>query len=361
MSSTKKFHKFKRRLYKHLWLFRSLSYLVVISIAIITIIFLIPPFVKFSKRVLKGPTLLVSLLNSDINKLTSFKGRTNILLLGVAGGENLGADLTDSIMLVSININSSDTVLISLPRDIWVESLQAKLNTAYHYGEDKKPGGGLTLAKAAVSEIINQPVHYGVVLDFTGFEKAIDVVGGITVNVPHGFVDEHYPVPGKEAAEVETERYQSLTFSSGIQEMDGTTALKYVRSRQAEGEEGSDYARAQRQQLVILAFKDKLLSLRTLLNPQKIQRLIQTIKDSLIIDLPTETYPDLAKLGLRLDESNIRTGIIHQGSDSEDIPPLLYNPPLSFYGQWVLLPINDDWQAIYRHIEEILYQNQSAT
>lgn len=353
-----RFHKLKRRFYKHLWFFRPFSYLLILSLTTLFLVWSTPKLAPFFKRFLQGPQMIVSLINPSIQKLDNFQDRTNLLLLGIAGGDHPGADLTDSIMLFSINLKTADTVLISLPRDIWVESLQAKLNTAYHFGEDKQPGSGLILAKSAVSEIINQPVHYGVLLNFTGFEKAIDITGGLNLDVPHSFVDKKYPIPGKETAEPESDRYETLEFLAGPQHMDGPTALKYVRSRHAEGEEGTDYARAQRQQRVILAFKDKLLSTKTLLNPSRLKALNKTFKASVTTDIPSTSYPDLFKLALRIDQANIRTGIIDQGSQSEDIPPLLYSPSASPYGQWVLLPVNNDWQAVYRHVEEILYQNQ---
>jgi len=353
-----KISKLKRRFYKHLWLFRPLSYLLIIIIIILFFTWFTPKLKKPFQKIIKGPAAVVSLFNPGINNLVSFKDRTNILLLGTGGGDHPGADLTDSIMLISANLVSGDTVLISLPRDIWIESLSAKLNTAYHFGEDKKPGGGLILVKSAVSEIINQPIHYAVVLDFSGFEQAINTLSGISINVPHGFIDAKYPIPGKEDIQPESDRYEKLEFLAGPQHMDGTTALKYVRSRNAEGEEGTDYARSQRQQKVILAFKDELFSLKNLFNFKKINTLFKIFKNSVKTDFPTGAYSDVLKLSLKIDKDNIRTGIIDQGSANEDIPALLYNPPPSLYGQWVLIPINNDWQSVYNHVEEILYQNQ---
>lgn len=340
----------KRKSYQYLLFLRPLIYFLCFFLVVLSFIWFIPKL----KPLLK----VFSLLNPAITQINSFRDRTNILLLGIGGGTHAGADLTDSIMLISVNLATADTVLISLPRDIWVESLSAKLNTAYHFGETQQPGGGLVLTKAAVSEIINQPAHYAALLDFSGFETAIDIVGGLDLNVPHGFIDKKYPLPGQETAAVESDRYEILQFYSGQQHMDGPTALKYVRSRYAEGEEGTDYARAQRQQLVLLAFKDKVLSTRILLNPSKLKALITTFKTAVKTDLPPSTYPDLIKLALRIKSSGLRTGIIDQGSDNEEIPPLLYNPPANLYGQWVLLPINHNWQAVYDHVAEILYQNQ---
>ena len=350
--------KFKRRLFKHLWLFRPLFYVFLIILILGFAYFSFPPALKLIKKLIRVPAAIVSIFNPQLTTLDSFRSRTNILFLGIGGGDHPGADLTDSIMLISIHTETGDTVLLSLPRDIWVESLKGKLNSIYLLGESKKPGAGLTLVKSAVSEIINQPIHSAVLLDFSGFEKAIDVVNGITINVPRGFTDPKYPIPGKETAQPEPERYQALTFVAGEQIMDGATALKYVRSRHAEGEEGTDYARSQRQQRIALALKDKLLSLQTLFNPLQLKQLYQIFTDSVITDLAPQAYPDLFKLIFRADKDNIRTAILDQGSEIEEIPPLLYHPPDYLYGQWVLLPINNDWQLIHSYVEELLYQNQ---
>lgn len=342
--------KLKRRSYQYLLLLRPALYFLIAAGLII--------FVSFFVFKLKPLLGFTKIINPAINNLASFKSRTNFLLLGIGGGTHEGADLTDSLMLISVDLKTSDTVLISLPRDIWIESLAAKLNTAYYYGEQKEPGGGLVLAKSAVAEITNQPIHYAALLDFSGFAKVIDALGGITVNVPRGFIDNQYPIPGQEAAEPESARYESISFAAGEQNFDGQTALKYVRSRHADGEEGSDFSRAQRQQLVILAFKDKLLSPAVWLNPSRFKRIYQNAKSAIRTDLPSNAYPDLLKLGLRIKSAGLRTGVIDQGSFNEEIPALLYNPPSSLYGQWVLLPVNNNWQAVYDHVAEIIYQNQ---
>ena len=161
--------------------------------------------------------------------------------------------------------------MISVPRDIWSDSLKDKVNSAYHYGEEKKKGGGLTLSKAIVSDVVGLPIQYALVLDFSGFEKVINLVDGVEVNVPKSFTDPDYPIPGKENDECNNDpeyrcRYEALHFDAGVQVMDGARALKYVRSRHAEGDEGSDFARGKRQQEVILALKTKLMSKDIYLN-----------------------------------------------------------------------------------------------
>lgn len=342
----------KRRLYQILLWLKPIIYLFLIGFVILFFtwfIFKLKPLFKFA-----------SVINPAITQLNSSRDRVNFLLLGMAGGDHPGADLTDSLMFISLNLLTGDTVLISLPRDIWVESLKAKLNTAYHFGEVKQPGGGLTLVKAAVSEITNQPIHYAAVLDFSGFAKAIDVLGGLEINILHEFTDKEYPIPGQETAEPVSDRYETIHFIAGKQHLNGSAALKYVRSRHASGEEGTDFARAQRQQLVILAFKDQLLSAKILLNPSKLNQLKTIISDSVKSDIPSSAQPDLFKLLMRLNRSQIRTGIIDQGSESEEIPPLLYHPSDNLYGQWVLLPVNNNWQTIHQYINDLIFQNQAV-
>lgn len=341
----------KRRFYQFLLILRPLIYFCLAAALILFFIWLIPrlkPLFKFA-----------SVINPAITQINSTRGRVNFLLLGMAGGDHPGADLTDSLMFISLDLSTGDTVLISLPRDIWVESLSAKLNTAYHFGEIKQAGSGLTLAKAAVAEITNQPIHYAAILNFSGFAQAIDVLGGLEINIPHEFTDKEYPIPGQENAEPIASRYETIHFSAGPQRLDGASALKYVRSRHAEGEEGTDFARAQRQQLVILAFKDQFLSLKILLNPSKLNQLKTIVSDSLQFDIPANAYPDFFKLLMRLDRSQIRTGIVDQGSENEDIPPLLYHPPDTLYGQWVLLPVDNNWQTIHQYINDLIFQNQT--
>ena len=97
-------------------------------------------------------------------------------------------------------------------------------------------------------------VPYFAVMDFSGFEKAIDQVGGVDVTVDRTFTDYQYPDSG-------TGYLPPQTFTAGPQHMDGARALIFARSRHAAGVEGSDFARSQRQQKIIDAFKQKVLSM----------------------------------------------------------------------------------------------------
>lgn len=228
------------------------------------------------------------------------KGQTHVsLLMGYGGGSHEGGLLTDTMMMVIIDPPSQTVTLLSLPRDLWVDLPVSgdklsgwKINAAYAIGSDDKgykfkpeqftgPAGGGELAKYAVNQATGVPVNNFVTLNFSGFRKSIDVLGGVDVNVEKTFDDFLYPIEGAEedpcghspeelqmyatmaASITEKEfacRYEHLHFDRGITHMDGTTALKYVRSRHS-AQDGNDFGRAARQRNLILAVKDKVFRL----------------------------------------------------------------------------------------------------
>jgi LCP family protein required for cell wall assembly len=290
-------------------------------------------------------------LNAYNQPLPAHAGRTNFLLLGVSGGNHDGPELTDTIIFVSVGQEKGDVVMVTIPRDIWVNSMKAKINTAYYYGEQKKTGGGFILAKSTVSEIIDQPVHYVAMINFANFEKVIDSIGGVDIVVDRTFDDFKYPIPGLENDDCngDTEymcRYEHLHFDSGLRHMDGKSALKYVRSRYAEGEEGSDFARSKRQEKLLLAIKDKLMSAGVLSDPVKLKNLYTSLSNSITSDVDSSTIPSLAKLGIKTAKANtIRSAALID-------PDHLYNPrPAAIYGnQWVLLPRGNDPKVIFNFV-----------
>lgn len=351
--------KVKRKIYKYLLFIKPALLLVGLSLFFVLLILFLPFFKKAVYQFVKGPKLTYSFLTANTSSLESDNNRTNLLILGASGGEHQGSDLTDTMIFVSIDKNTADTVMLSIPRDIWLESLQAKINTAYHYGEEKKPGGGFVLAKDAVLEIFNQPVHYAALIDFDGFVKIIDLLGGLDIKVDKSFDDYQYPIAGRENDDCDGDkdykcRYQHLHFEAGLQYMDGETALKFIRSRNSEGEEGTDFARSLRQRKAILALKDKIFSYKTLLNPKKIIELKKTLGDNVEFDsqLSEEQITAFLSLFLRFvkNKNEIRTISLDYGD--EDNLGFLYSPPEHVYGQWVLVPRAEDWKEIHKYIKE---------
>ena len=286
--------------------------------------------------------------------LPQTSGRTNLIILGTGGDGHEGPDLADTIIFVSINLDTGKAVLISIPRDVWVASLRAKINTAYHYGYQKQAtSGGLLLAKSAVSESIGQPVHFAVKLDFSSFVTAIDILGGIDIDVEHEFTDDKYPVPGKENdlcdGDPDTRcRYEIVHFSAGTQHMDGASALKFVRSRQsADPGEGTDFARGKRQEKVISAIRSKILSVKNLRNSRVYQDLYELARRSVVTDITPRYYSTFFQLGLKMRKTPLSTHTIEDYLENPEIT-------VKYDSQWVLVPKNNDSQGLYAYVASLL-------
>jgi polyisoprenyl-teichoic acid--peptidoglycan teichoic acid transferase len=317
----------------------------------------------------KSSSILALLWNTGVSQVEHLAPAAppkpvNILLLGVGGGTHAGPDLTDTIIFMHIDPTDKRMTLVSLPRDLWIPDLNAKVNATYTFANEKNPGSGLSVTKNAVSKILGQHIDYAVKLDFDGFVKAVNIMGGLDINVARTFDDYQYPITGQEdatcglttdeiasasaaiASGSATElqafpcRYIHIHFDKGETHMDGETALEYVRSRHAIGIEGSDFARSQRQEKVISAFKAKLFSAGTLLNPVKVIDLINTLQGSYETDIPQGQYTNLITIAQDMKGAKIRSAVIDTGDIENDPYGLLTNPPISdaYGGAWVLVP-----------------------
>ena len=303
------------------------------------------------------PVLFQLMFNKEI-QLKKTDGSVNILLLGVGGGKHDGPDLTDTIMYANVNQAKNKITLVSIPRDLWIPDISEKINTAYAIGNSKQKDGGLVLAKAVVSKVINQPIDYAFVIDFSGFVKAVDLVGGLDITVDRTFDDYEYPVEEKyddlcghtleEATQLIASesatvvfpcRYEHIHFDQGSAHMNGSQALKFVRSRYAIGDEGTDFARSRRQQKVISAFKDKVFSLQTILNPIKVASLYGVLSDNIHTDIPSSEFDDFIKLAQKMKGAKMYSAVIDAQDLTKGKKGLIINPPLEdFDGKWVLIP-----------------------
>lgn len=330
-----------------------------------------------------SPILFQLFLNKNIELKKASNERVNLLLLGIGGGTHDGPNLSDSIIFASINSKTNKVLLVSIPRDLWIDDLKAKINTAYAYGEEKQKGGGIVLADAAVSKVVGQPIDYTVRIDFAGFVKAVDMVGGIDVNVERTFDDYAYPITGKEedtcghapeeidklateASELEAFpcRYKHIHFDKGLRHFDGQTALEFVRSRHALGPEGTDFARSQRQEKVIQAFKQKVLSVGTLLNPIKLVGVYTAFSENIDTDIQQSEFDDFIKLAQKMKGAKISSAILDAGDSTTDRSGLLIHPDdaSGYEGQWVLIPMAgaSDYSEIHEYIACLLQGKSSC-
>lgn len=291
-------------------------------------------------------------------RLKETDGRVNALVLGLDTQANSGRLNTDTILVSSFSLTEGKPVLISIPRDLWVSfdnGGQGKINTAYARGALQFNGKidakkGVETAKVVVEKVLGIPLHYWVVVDFEGFEKIIDTLGGIEVCVEHTFDDYAYPVSGEEKAPP-WERYEHLHFNKGCQKMSGERALKYSRSRMGTAGEGSDFARVRRQQKVILAVKDKVLSLSLLFDPGKAISLYKQL---------TKAVRTNASLG----ETQRALELLYKFQDLQEIETLVLDPEskLTYVGKsalyggaYVLVPKGGNLNAIHSAVRKLLF------
>lgn len=320
-----------------------------------------------------SPLFFQLIFNRDI-ELKKEDSRINLLLLGIGGGNHEGPDLTDTVIFVNLDPVKNKANLVSIPRDLWVPDLKAKINTAYQTGESKKKGGGIILAKSVVEKVLGQSIDYVVRVDFAGFTQAVDIIGGVDVDVEKAFDDYQYPIEGKETdvcgrSQEEVEvfatassqldafpcRYLHLSFNTGIQHMTGETALRFVRSRHAQGDEGTDFARSKRQEKVLKAMKDKAFSMETLLNPVKLASLYSALSSNIDTNIEESELDDFVRLAQKMRGAKIQSTVLDYGDDKTNRPGLLFNPLRSqeYGNQWVLIPRigAENYKEIQEYVE----------
>lgn len=321
---------------------------IIASVILIALIVLLRPYYQFVTQTLKVSPLKTLL---SIGGPKSYNNHVNILFLGIAGVDHEGPNLSDSIVVVSYDLKTNHLTTISIPRDVWSESLHDKINSAYAYGEAKKKGAGFILAKAEVEAIIGQPIHYGVAINFDQFEELINFLGGVEVNVENSFVDKEFPIAGRENDLCDNDpeykcRYEIVSFIKGLAHMDGKTSLNFVRSRHAEGSEGTDFAREKRQQKVIEAIKNKLIIFAK--KPDLVQyKKLYELADKLI-------KRDINNQQLAVILKNI---IFKKNFQQEKIvlsEDFFINPITNldrYDGLWVLIPIDNDIKIVHQYID----------
>jgi LCP family protein required for cell wall assembly len=259
------------------------------------------------------------------------------------------------MILASVSLTNHSVTLISIPRDIWIPEIRAKINSAYYWGETQpERGGGLTFSKQVVSEVTGQPVNYALVIDFSGFQDIVNTIGGIDVMVDRSFTDTKYPIAGKENDTCGGDptlacRYETIHFDQGLTHMDGATALEFVRSREGDNGENTDFARSARQQKVISVVGKKVLSVRVILNPIKDYKILKAVETSVETDLDPTAAGTLAKV-IIASRNNLNSYVL-----STD---LIVSPPISpaYDNQYVLIPKagNGKWKDIQAWVGSVL-------
>jgi LCP family protein required for cell wall assembly len=238
--------------------------------------------------------------SSTIDKAATSQQRINFAFYGYGGPGHDGAYLTDSIMVVSVQPHPSgppSVTEISIPRDWYVpielgngKTTSGRINEAYSDGVNGQgalpstdPTAGAAVANATLEHVLGIHIDHWIGVDFQAFKSAVDAVGGVDVVVPNTFTDDQYPAgecngqPGQNCA------YETVHFNAGPQHMNGSTALIFARSRHSnDNGEGTDFARSRRQQLVVAALKQKVVSLGGV---GSLPDLLNSLGDNVVTDL----------------------------------------------------------------------------
>lgn len=269
-----------------------------------------------ASKVLSGTTT-VAALSSEKVAPTLLKGegdgRVNVLLLGVGGVGHDGGDLTDTMILASIDPVNHQVALLSIPRDLWVKmsanyyGSNQKINAAYSAGKYQYLGkvdprstdslaiqAGLASVDSTVDQVLGVKIDYHVLINFAAFAQAVDTVGGVTIDVKKPLVD---------ASMAWENNNNAVLVPAGQQQMDGKEALIYARSRHST----SDFDRSERQRQLLVALKQKVFKLGTFSNPAKLDGLATVFGKNVYSDLSTNAALRLYDIIKKVDDKSVRS------------------------------------------------------
>lgn len=328
-----------------------------IKFKIYILIFILILIGLFSLLFIKTSFTISQVINQEENDENSNKSYSlpendpdviNILLLGGRGVDEPGEGklLSDSIILVSIKKSNGQVALISFPRDLyvdlWCADEKKKINFAYAYG-------GLNCAKKTISHVSGIYIDYAASINFEGLVELVDSLGGIDIYLNKPFQESfQWAKEGWEEnenwliKEIEGEEKWVFYIPQGYSHLDGKTTLYYARSRYST----DDFDRMKRQQDILMAVKEKILSLNVLLNPVKIYNLLDVLGNNIKTDMNLATMKEMIDFSSELSIDNIKTKLF-------DISPkgLLYHTFIN--EEYVLLPINDNFDKIQETCKNI--------
>ncbi|MCK4799525.1 LCP family protein [Candidatus Parcubacteria bacterium] len=225
-------------------------------------------------------------------------GRVNILFLGIGGEGHHGGELTDTIMIASIKPDEKEAALLSFPRDMYVQipetNINTKINAIKIFGDKSTKKNGIDLIKKVAQDISGLDIHYYVQLDFQGFTKVIDDLGGIDIYLETAINDPTYPNFNR--------GYDPFYIEEGWHHLDGATALKVARSRHSKM---GDFDRIQRQQIIIKSTKQKVFEKYTKFDIITFKNILDSLSDNMKTDIQIKELPRLYKVAKEIKNHKI--------------------------------------------------------
>ncbi len=325
---------------------RSLKRTITVLLSALLVLLLLIGTLKVLVRLKTVALSMVSM--AGVALPTDENGLTNVLLLGEGNNDHDGVDLTDTLIVASLDpLHTKSAVLLSIPRDTYILSTgkmgKDRINSLYRNYKIslvrkgmKEPEASLESLKELSKEIgtlIGLEIHGAVKVNFSGFEQAIDALGGIDIAVPYDLVDPQYPGPNY--------TYETFEIVKGQQHLDGATALKYTRSRHST----SDFSRSERQQQIIASAAKKMKEGGIVKNANKLTELLNIISKNVESTFGTRELLGLVDMGKMIDLNKIVSMQLNDQNGLYDslIEPggFLYSPPREqFDGAAILLPVS---------------------
>ena len=287
----------------------------------------------------KNANILKSVFStSEINNLIKGdKKEINILALGRPGQGYSGGNLTDTIILINLNPANNKAVLISLPRDLLVKNksgYSTKINSIYN-------SEGIEALKEKITEITGLPVDKHILIDLVVVKEIINSIDGLNVFVPQDINDPFFPGPNHS--------YDSFKIKAGWRYLNGTTALKYIRTRYTSP--NGDFDRMARQQQVINLLKQKVLALNPLWDFPTYLRIFNTLNKHIETDLGIMEIKSLWQTTKNIEIDKI-TNLVIDKKETE----LLMGGQVIFGEQMASVVYPKAGQGNYKEIKEYIKQ-----
>jgi len=266
--------------------------------------------------------------------------RVNVLLVGIDAAPGRTTQLTDTMLVVSLDPAGENTVMVSVPRDLYGVPLpdghpfNAKLNSLMSYANfrpDEFPTGGVDTLKATIGGLLGLKIHYFAAINLLGFKQAVDTMGGVDIVVERAISDPLYRDPA-------TGTRVGFFLSAGPHHLDGTTALAFVRSRKGVGD--NDFTRADRQQRLLAAIRDKLTAQNLLV---VLPGLLDAVKATIATDVPSGQIASLASAVQDADMSHLHRLVLQ--------PPIYMTADPHSSAGYILVP---NLPAILDAVAELL-------
>lgn len=275
-------------------------------------------FIATGGQIFKGN--IVNAVFAPAKRLaTDANGRSNVLLFGTSEDDpdHAGADLTDSMMVVSANQDTKEAFLISVPRDLYVDygracpaGYQGKLNALYSCVKNASgEEAGQEALRKKIGDVFGLDVQYAAHINYAALREAVDAVGGITVTIDskdqRGILDRNFDWDCPKGLYT----CFNVKYPNGPANLDGKHALYLARARGANGDTyglpQANFDREKYQRAILIALKDKAVSAGTLTNPLVVNNLLDTLGKNVRTNFSVEEIKTLVDLAQKVDSANI--------------------------------------------------------